>query len=52
MRPRKKLVPLAREHDVSFIAMRPFAGGRLKDAKLVLTYLQLLYINSYPEKRF
>jgi predicted aldo/keto reductase-like oxidoreductase len=34
-----ELVPLAREHDVGFIAMKPFAGGRIKDANLVIKYL-------------
>jgi len=33
------LVSLARKHDVGFIAMKPFAGGRLKDARLPLKYL-------------
>lgn len=33
------LVPLAREHDVGFIAMKPFAGGRLRDAGLAIRYL-------------
>jgi predicted aldo/keto reductase-like oxidoreductase len=34
-----ELVPLAREHDVGFIAMKPFAGGRIKDANLAIKYL-------------
>jgi len=34
-----KLVPLAREHDVGFLAMKPFAGGQLKDANLTIKYL-------------
>jgi len=32
-------VPLAREHDVGFIAMKPFAGGMLGDANLAIKYL-------------
>jgi predicted aldo/keto reductase-like oxidoreductase len=34
-----ELVPLAREHDVGFIAMKPFAGGMLGDANLAIRYL-------------
>jgi len=34
-----ELVPLAREHDVGFIAMKPFTGGRIKDANLAIKYL-------------
>lgn len=34
-----ELVPLARECDVGFIAMKPFAGGRLTKARLALKYL-------------
>jgi len=37
--PADKLVPLAREHDVGFIAMKPFAGGQLRDANLTIKYL-------------
>ena len=33
------LVPLAREHDVGFIAMKPFAGGMLRKANLAIRYL-------------
>ena len=33
------LLPLAREHDVGFIAMKPLAGGRLASAALALKYL-------------
>jgi predicted aldo/keto reductase-like oxidoreductase len=33
------LVSLAREHDVGFIAMKPFAGGRIRDANLAIKYL-------------
>jgi predicted aldo/keto reductase-like oxidoreductase len=35
----EELVPLARAHDVGFIAMKPFAGGRIRDAKLAIKYL-------------
>ena len=35
----EKLLPLCREHDVGFVAMKPFAGGRLTDADLVVKYL-------------
>ncbi len=35
----ERLVPLAREHDLGFIAMKPFAGGLLDDANLALKYL-------------
>ncbi len=34
-----KLLPLAQEHDVGFIAMKPFAGGRIQDANLAIKYL-------------
>jgi predicted aldo/keto reductase-like oxidoreductase len=34
-----KLVPLAREHDVGFIAMKPFAGGLLDKANLAIKYV-------------
>lgn len=34
-----ELAPLAREHDVGFIAMKPFAGGRVKKASLAIKYL-------------
>lgn len=34
-----ELVSLAREHDVGFIAMKPFAGGRIRDANLAIKYL-------------
>lgn len=35
----EELVPLAKEHDVGFIAMKPFAGGRIRDANLAIKYL-------------
>ncbi|MBN1550792.1 aldo/keto reductase [bacterium] len=33
------LIPLAKEHDVGFIAMKPFAGGHIRDAGLAMKYL-------------
>jgi len=42
------LVSLAKEHDVGFIAMKPFAGGRLRDANLALKYL-LQFDNVVPD---
>jgi predicted aldo/keto reductase-like oxidoreductase len=41
-------VPLAREHDVGFIAMKPFAGGMLQDAELAIKYL-LQFDNVVPD---
>jgi predicted aldo/keto reductase-like oxidoreductase len=35
----EELVPLARAHDVGFIAMKPLAGGRIRDAHLAIKYL-------------
>jgi len=35
----EELFPLAREHDVGFIAMKPFAGGMLRKARLTIKYL-------------
>lgn len=43
-----KLVPLAKEHNVGFIAMKPFAGGRLKKANLTIKYL-LKFDNVVPD---
>jgi hypothetical protein len=37
--PAEGLVPLAREHDVGFIAMKPLGGGLLSDANLCIKYL-------------
>ena len=34
-----ELLPLAREHDVGFIAMKPFAGGALSNASVAIKYL-------------
>lgn len=35
----EELVPLAREHDVGFIAMKAFAGGRITNISLAIKYL-------------
>ena len=45
--PADELVQLAREYDVGFIAMKPFAGGQLKDANLAIKYL-LQFDNVIP----
>lgn len=37
--PARQLVPLAREHDLGFIAMKPLGGGMLSDANLCIKYL-------------
>jgi predicted aldo/keto reductase-like oxidoreductase len=37
--PAEELLPLAREHDVGFIAMKPLAGGMLENASLAFKYL-------------
>ncbi|MFB0500913.1 MAG: aldo/keto reductase [Candidatus Bathyarchaeia archaeon] len=42
-----KLVPLAKKHDVGFLAMKPFAGGQLKDTDLAIKYL-LQFDNVVP----
>jgi predicted aldo/keto reductase-like oxidoreductase len=36
----QQLIPLALEHDVGFIAMKPLAGGALHDATLAFKYLR------------
>jgi predicted aldo/keto reductase-like oxidoreductase len=41
------LVPLAKKLDIGFTAMKPFAGGRLRDANLVIKYL-LQFDNVIP----
>ncbi|MCK4449175.1 MAG: aldo/keto reductase, partial [Anaerolineae bacterium] len=38
--PADELLPLAREHDVGFIAMKPLAGGALDNATLAFKYLR------------
>ena len=35
----EELLPLAREHDVGFIAMKPLAGGKLDNVTLAFKYL-------------
>lgn len=37
--PVTELIPLVKEYDVGFAAMKPFAGGRLRDANLTIKYL-------------
>jgi predicted aldo/keto reductase-like oxidoreductase len=37
--PADSLLPLARQHDVGFIAMKPMGGGLLSDANLCIKYL-------------
>ena len=37
--PADELIPLAKEHDVGFIGMKPFAGGMLGDANLSIKYV-------------
>lgn len=34
-----RLLPLCRQHDVGFIAMKPFAGGMLEQARLAMKWL-------------
>ena len=43
-----KLIPLAKDHDVGFISMKPFGGGLLNDANLSIKYL-LQYDNVLPD---
>ena len=42
------LVPLAAKHDVGFIAMKPFAGGMIKEANFAIKYL-LQFENVLPD---
>ncbi len=37
--PSDELIPLARRHDVGFIAMKPMAGGMLDNARIAIKYL-------------
>jgi predicted aldo/keto reductase-like oxidoreductase len=46
--PAQQLVPLVREHDVGFIAMKPLGGGLLSDANLCIKYL-LQFDNVVPD---
>jgi predicted aldo/keto reductase-like oxidoreductase len=43
----EKLVPLTKKLDIGFTAMKPFAGGRLRDVDLVMKYL-LQFDNVIP----
>jgi len=43
-----KLVPLAKKCDVGYIAMKPFAGGRIRKASLAMKYL-LQFDNVVPD---
>jgi hypothetical protein len=43
-----KLLPLAQQHDVGFIAMKPMAGGMLTDARLTIKHL-LQFDNVVPD---
>lgn len=43
----ENLVSLTKELDIGFTAMKPFAGGRLRDAKLAIKYL-LQFDNVVP----
>jgi predicted aldo/keto reductase-like oxidoreductase len=43
----EQLVPLAKEHDVGFLAMKSFAGGQLADADIAIKYL-LQFDNVIP----
>ncbi|MCL2058289.1 MAG: aldo/keto reductase [Oscillospiraceae bacterium] len=44
----KEAIPLAKEHDVGFIAMKPFGGGLLNNAKLSIRYL-MQFDNVVPD---
>lgn len=46
--PAEELIPQAKKHDVGFIAMKPFAGGMIKDANLAIKYV-LQYDNVVPD---
>ena len=46
--PADKLIPLAREHDVGFIGMKPLGGGMLSDANLCIKYV-LQFDNVIPD---
>ncbi len=35
----EELIPLARQHDVGFIAMKPLGGGLLENARIAIKYL-------------
>jgi len=42
-----KLVGVARQHNIGFMAMKPFAGGMIQDARLAIKYL-LQFDNVVP----
>jgi len=42
------LVPLSKQHDIGFIAMKPFAGGMIKNANHAIKYL-LQFDNVLPD---
>jgi len=44
----EELVPLAKEHGVGFIGMKPFAGGNIRDANLAIKYA-LQFENVVPD---
>ena len=44
----EELLPLTRQHDVGFIAMKPMAGGMLTDARLTIKHL-LQFDNVIPD---
>ena len=44
----KEAIPLAKEMDMGFIAMKPFGGGMLSDANLTIKYL-LQFDNVVPD---
>jgi uncharacterized protein len=44
----EELLPLTRQHDVGFIAMKPMAGGMLTDARLAIKHL-LQFDNVIPD---
>ena len=46
--PAEELIPLAKQLDVGFIGMKPFAGGMIKDANLAIKYV-LQYNNVVPD---
>jgi predicted aldo/keto reductase-like oxidoreductase len=46
--PAEELIPLAKQLDVGFIGMKPFAGGMIKDANLAIKYV-LQYDNVVPD---
>ena len=46
--PADQLIPLARKLDIGFIAMKPFAGGNVRDANLAIKYL-LQFDNVVPD---